>query len=98
MQPGNARVRVLGEEEVHVFDMVVPCEHGSQLAVFNVPLVKLRRERFFEPLYVCFDACSIGILLWRINLASVTQRREAPEIVIVFCELERVVSEVVTSY
>lgn len=29
MQPGNTRVRVLGEEEVHVLDVIVLREHGA---------------------------------------------------------------------
>ena len=88
-------MRVLGEEEVQVLDVILLRKQSAQLAVFDVPLVELRRERVLELVDVRFDAFCIGVLLRRIDLAFMTQRREASEVVIVFGEFERLVSELV---
>ena len=88
-------MRVLGEEEVQVLDVILLRKQSTQLAVFDVPLVELRRERILELVDVCFDAFCVGVLLWRIDLAFVAQRRKASEVVIVFGEFERLVRELV---
>ena len=88
-------MRMFGEEEVQVLDVVLLREQCAQLAVFNVPLVELCRERILELVDVRFDAFCVGVLLRGIDLAFVTQRREASEVVIVFGEFERLVGELV---
>lgn len=66
--------------------------------MFNVPLVKLSRERLLELLDVCLDTRSIRVLFRRIHFAFVAKRRQAPEVVVIFCELECLVRESVTPY
>ena len=88
-------MRMFGEEEVQVLDVVLLREQCAQLAVFNVPLVELRRERVLELVDVRFDAFCVRVLLWRIDLAFMAQRCKASEVVIVFGEFERLVGELV---
>lgn len=66
--------------------------------MFDVPLVELGRERLLELLDVRFDEGCIRVLLWRIHFALVAERRQAPEVVIIFCELKCLVGESVTPY
>ena len=88
-------MRVLGEEEVQVLDVILLREQCTQLAMFNVPLVELRRERVLELVDVRFDAFCVRVLLWRIDLAFMAQRCKASEVVIVLGEFERLIGEVI---
>ena len=85
---------VVLEEQIKI-PVVILSEHCPQLAMFYVPLVQFCRERLLELVDVRFDAFCIGVLLRRIDLAFVAQRRKASEVVIVFGEFECLVSELV---
>lgn len=59
-----------------------PGESGRTM--FDIPLIQFRREIFFELLDVPVDPLSIRILVGREGCSLMTQRRQTPEVAVVF--------------
>lgn len=58
--------------------------------MFNIPLIKFRRERLLELIDIGLDPGCVRILLGRIHSFHVTQRSQIPEIEVIFRKLERI--------
>ena len=58
--------------------------------MFNVPLIKFRRERLLELIDICVDPTQARIIFGRVHGFSVAQRSEISEIEVIFRKLERV--------
>lgn len=72
------------EEQVEVLDVVLS-KQRAKLAVLDVPLVELVRERLLELPNVRLDTRGIRVFMWGIYLPLVAQRREATEVVVLLC-------------